>query len=177
MLIEGILIVFVLLAIAFFAFIVTGLGFISNAVFKNNNIILTNTNYNIAKLSIIMVWLSLPLTIFNLVESLISISYSSATMLLIVLLGVLAFSGIILYGMSELSIILFQQNGVYINNIYENLQINNTPTSSPTSSPASSPASPEKKYVYNNNFIFQITTIFAWFSILYNLYLIILILQ
>ena len=167
---EGIFIVFVLLAIAFYAFIFTGLGFISNAVFKNNNIILTNTNYNIAKLSIIMVWLSLPLTIFNLVESLISISYSSAIMLLIVLLGVLAFSGIILYGMTELSIILFQQNGVYINNIYENLQINNTPTSSPTSSP-------EKKYVYNNNFILQITTIFAWFSIVYNPYFIILNLQ
>ena len=152
--------------IAFVSLIISGLIFITEPLFKNDDITLTNPNLGIAKMAIVMSWLSLPITFFITFKILKKILASKIS-IIIVGLGLITLLSVILYGLSILSMGLFQQDGVYINNIDKF-----TDPLQPTQPQPTQPI-PHKPTVYTDTFTLnalKIATIFSWLSITWNIY-------
>ena len=151
-------IVFLLLLglLALVSLIISGLIFITEPLFQGDDINLSNPNLGIAKMALIMSWLSLPITIFMTAKILIKVLKNpiSAGILVLGLLALLAF---VLYGLSILSMGLFQQDAVYINNL-------------PTPLPESLPKNPQVHSDTLTINCLKLATIFAWLSISWNIF-------
>jgi hypothetical protein len=147
-------IVFLLLLglLALVSLIISGLIFITEPLFQGDDITLTNPNLGIAKMALIMSWLSLPITIFLTAKILMKIVKHPVSVAILVL-GLLALLAFVLYGLSILSMGLFQQEGVYIN--------------------STSKALPKNPKVYSDTLTInclKLATIFAWLSISWNIF-------
>ena len=149
-------IIFLLLLglLAFVSLIISGLIFITEPLFQGDDITLTNPNLGIAKMALIMSWLSLPITIVMTAKIVMKIVKNpiSAGILVLGLLALLAF---VLYGLLILSMGLFEQSGVYINNL---------PQSTSTDKP---PKVHSDTLTIN---CLKLSTIFAWLSISWNIF-------
>ena len=158
--------VFLLLGglLALVSLIISGLIFITEPLFNNDNIALTNPNLGIAKMAITMCWLSLPITLFMTAKIVMKIVKTPISVVILVtaLLLLLAF---ILYGLSIMSMGLFQQDGVYINKL---------PPILPQPTPTVPAPLPPNVTVYTDSLTLnclKLATIFAWLSIFWNIYL------
>lgn len=165
-------IVFLLLLglLALVSLIISGLIFITEPLFQGDNIVLTNPNLGIAKMALIMSWLSLPITIFMTAKILLKILQNpiSAGILILGLLALLAF---VLYGLSILSMGLFEQSGVYINRIDGFTDPTKAPTT--TTAPLPPAPAPNKPKVYSDTLTvncMKLATIFSWLSISWNIF-------
>jgi len=161
------IIVFLLLLglLAFTSLIISGLIFITEPLFQGDDITLTNPNLGIAKMTLIMGWLSLPISIFMTAKIVMKVVKNPISLGILVL-GLLALLAFILYGLSILSMGLFQQDGVYINNLPPPL-----PQPTPIPTPTVPPPAPPK--VYNDILTInclKLATIFAWLSISWNVF-------
>ena len=170
--------------LAFVSLIISGLIFITEPLFQNNDITLTDPNLGIAKMAIVIGWISLPITFFTIAKLLTKILESNIG-IIIILLGLLLLLAFILYGLSILTMGLFNQDGVYINTLTYLIQPSTTPpTSTPTSiippTPSSTsiiPPTPtlllqSSPTVYSDTFTInclKIAIIFAWLSISWNI--------
>jgi hypothetical protein len=158
-------IVFLLLLglIAFVSLIISGLIFITEPLFQNNDIILKNPNLGISKMALIMSWLSLPVTLFMTAKIVMKIAQNPIS-IGIISLGLLLLLAFILYGLSILSMGLFQQDGVYINTLKPELP---QPTPTPTKK------LPRKPTVYTDTLTkncMKLATIFSWLTISWNIF-------
>ena len=156
-------IVFLLLLglLAFVSLIISGLIFITEPLFQNNDIILKNPNLGISKMALIMSWLSLPVTLFMTAKIVMKIAKNPIS-IGILGLGLLLLLAFILYGLSILSMGLFQQDGVYINTLKPEL-----PQPTPTKK------LPRKPTVYTDTLTkncMKLATIFSWLTISWNIF-------
>ena len=170
--------------LAFVSLIISGLILITEPLFKNNNITLSNPNLGIAKMALIMGWLSLPITVF-MTAKIISKAADNQISIGIIALGLITLLSFILYGLTILSVGLFEQDGVYINTLPP-MATNPTPPPSPPSpsstetiQPAPTPTptptdlTPAPPTVYTDTLTInclKIATIFAWLSISWNVF-------
>ena len=153
--------------ITFVSLIISGLAFITEPLFKNDNIVLSNPNLGISKMAIVMSWLSLPITIFMSIKILTKIVKNPIS-IAILGLGLLLLFAFILYGLSILSMGVFQQKGVYIHDLPTTLP-------APTVIPALLPFLPKPTHisVYTDTFTInclKMATIFSWLSISWNIF-------
>ena len=167
------ILVFLLLGglLALVSLIISGLIFITEPLFKNDNIALTNPNLGIAKMAITMCWLSLPITLFMTAKIVMKIVKNPISTMILVT-GLLLLLAFILYGLSIMSMGLFQQDGVYINNIPPILP-QPTASTAPTGPTVPAPLPPNVT-VYTDSLTInclKLATIFAWLSIFWNIYL------
>ena len=152
---DVIVIVLLLGLLVFVALIIAGLVFITEPLFQNNNIVLTDINLAIAKMAIIMSWLSLPITIVMTYKILMKVAKNPISLGILVL-GLLTLLSFVVYGLTILSISLFQQDGVYINKL-----------------PIFPPIQPPSPKVYKSTLTInclKLATIFAWLSISWNVF-------
>jgi len=185
---AGELIVWILLLglITLVSLIISGLIFITEPLFKDENIILSNPNLGISKMAVIMSWFSLPITIFMTIQILIKILENEIG-IIIVVLGLLLFLGFMLYGLSIISMGLFEQGGIYINN---NIIPSPAPAPAPAPpTPTPTPPSPvpvptptlahtksnftNTPHVYTDKLTadcMKLAIIFSWLSISWNIY-------
>jgi hypothetical protein len=170
--------VFILLLglLLFVSLVVSGLIIITEPLFQNNNITLTNPNLGIAKMATTMCWLSLPITVF-MTAKIISKVAENPISIGILSLGLITLLSFILYGLTILSLGLFKQDGVYINSLPPSLTqptITQTPTPSSTTPSTTPPAAPPTPpTVYTDTLTInclKIATIFAWLSIAWNVF-------
>ena len=159
--------------ITFVSLIISGLAFITEPLFQNDNIVLSNPNLGITKMAIVMSWLSLPITIFMSIQILLKIVKNSIS-IGILGLGLLLLFAFILYGLSILSMGVFQQNGVYIKNIDKFLSsLTKKPTPTPAPTPTPTPIPTPHIHVYTDTFTInclKMATIFSWLSISWNIF-------
>ena len=184
---DDIIVFFLLLGLlVFVSLIISGLIFITEPLFQNDDITLSNPNLGIAKMAISICWLSLPITIF-MTAKIISKAADNQISILILALGLITLLAFVLYGLSIISMGLFKQDGVYINTLppiptpTPTLPLPTaatpttlaTPTTSPTPTPAPTPAPPQPPTVYTDTLTInclKLATIFAWLSISWNVF-------
>ena len=186
---DDVFVWFILLGLlAFVSLIISGLIFITEPIFRNDNIVLIDPNLGIARMAVVISWLSLPITFFMTITILKKILGNQIS-IIIMMVGLLGLLSCILYGLSILSMGLFQQNGVYVNNI-DTFTDPTTAPAGPPGPPGPSgppgppgppsptqtnppPIPPPKPIVYTDTFTLnclKIAIIFSWLSISWNIY-------
>ena len=159
--------------LVFVSLLISGLVFITEPLFKNDDITLSNPNLGIAKMSLVVGWLSLPITIF-MIAKIISKAAENPISIVILALGLITLLAFVLYGLSILSMGLFNQDGVYINTLPPTpTDPSPTPTPVPTATPAPTDPLPSPPTVYTDTLTInclKLATIFAWLSISWNVF-------
>ena len=98
-----------------------GIVLLINPLFNNKNIELSNIKLIIIKITLIVLWISL-ITTMNIIKTLI-IVLNNSMIKLIFILGIVIYYLFMIYGLYNLTISVFEKDGIYITN-NTNLTIN-----------------------------------------------------